>query len=290
VVNAGVRSYGPDQALLRMQRTAALLEPDLVVFAVYSGNDYGDPIRNKLFRIGADGALERRRPSLAPSLREQFEQRPLERLALAGLLRAAKRAAKLQLRALRGEAAPPSLDAVLDQCAREFQDFERSDLVGEEAFEDHYDLDLALEPESPSAVYKERMMRALLAEAARFATARAIPLVVLVIPAVEDVAPEAGYLPVAGIRRDPARLSHGVVLAAEAAGLPVIDLWQVFRESEPARLYLPGDFHWNPRGQALAARVTALRIRAWGGLALPAFAARATGTARAQDLGAPERG
>jgi len=110
VVNAGVRSYGPDQALLRMQRTVDLLEPDLVVFAVYSGNDYGDPIRNKLFRIGQDGGLERRRPSLAPALREQFEQRPLERLALAGLLRAAKRAGKLRLRALHGDTAPPSLD------------------------------------------------------------------------------------------------------------------------------------------------------------------------------------
>ncbi|TFG96265.1 MAG: hypothetical protein E4H11_03695, partial [Myxococcales bacterium] len=213
VVNAGVRSYGPDQALLRMQRTTDLLEPDLVVFAVYSGNDYGDPIRNKLFRIGEDGELERRRPALAPALREEFEQSPLERFGLAGLLRAAKRTVKLRLRALHGDAAPPSLDEVLEQCEREFQDFERSDLVGNEAFEDHYDLDLALEPGSPSAAYKVRMMHALLAEAARFATQRAIPLVVLVIPAAEDVAPEAGYLPVAGAQHDPARLSRGVVEA-----------------------------------------------------------------------------
>ena len=72
---------------------------DLVVFAVYSGNDYGDPIRNKLFRIGADGRLERRHPTIAPALREEFEQRPIETLGLAGLLRAAKRAVKLRLRA-----------------------------------------------------------------------------------------------------------------------------------------------------------------------------------------------
>jgi len=266
VVNAGVRSYGPDQALLRMQRTVAALEPDLVVFAVYSGNDYGDPIRNKLFRIGPDGGLERRHPTIAPALREEFEQSPLETLGLAGLLRAAKRAVKLRLRAQRGDAAPPSLDEVLEQCEREFQDFERSDLVGSEAFEDHYDLDLALEPARPSAAYKARMMRALLAEVARFATERALPLVVLVIPATEDVAPEAGYLPLAGARRDPARLSRGVVEAAEAAGLPVIDLWPVFLANEPAQLYLPGDFHWNPRGQALAARVVADRIRAREGL------------------------
>jgi len=266
VVNAGVRSYGPDQALLRMERTVAALEPDLVVFAVYSGNDYGDPIRNKLFRIGADGRLERRHPTIAPALREEFEQRPIETLGLAGLLRAAKRAVKLRLRAQRGDAAPPSLGEVMEQCEREFQDFERSDLVGSEAFEDHYDLDLALEPDGPAAVYKAKMMRALLAEAARFATARALPLVVLVIPAVEDVAPEAGYLPLAGAPRDPALLSRGVVEAARAVGLPVVDLWQVFRESEPAELYLPGDFHWNPRGQALAARVVAERIRAGEGL------------------------
>ena len=179
---------------------------------------------------------------------------------------------------------------MLDLCAREFQDFEHSDLVGEEAFEDHYDLDLALARASPSAAYKARMMRALLAEAARFATARAIPLVVLVIPAVEDVAPEAGYLPVAGAHHDPARLSRGVALAADAVGLPVIDLWQVFRESELARLYLPGDSYWNPRGQALAARIVAEWIRAWGGFALPASATSAAGSARVQDLRASDRG
>jgi lysophospholipase L1-like esterase len=271
VVNAGVRSYGPDQALLRMQRTFDLLGPDLVVFAVYSGNDYGDPIRNKLFRIRPDGGLERRHPTVSPELREEFEQRPLETLGLAGLLRAAKRAAKLRLRALRGGDAAPSLDEVLEQCEREFQAFERSELVGSEAFEDHYDLDLALEPGSPSAAYKARMMRALLAEAARFATARAVPLVVVVIPAAEDVAPGAGYLSLAGARHDPERLARGVVEAADAAGLPVIDLSPAFRANEPAQLYLPGDFHWNPRGQALAARVVAERIRGGGGLLARSF-------------------
>ena len=45
VVNAGVAAYGPDQIALRMEDELPKLRPDLVVVAVFGGNDFGDLVR-----------------------------------------------------------------------------------------------------------------------------------------------------------------------------------------------------------------------------------------------------
>ena len=46
----------PSDSVLQVLLLAAL-QPALVVQAVYAGNDFGDLLRNKLFRIGVDGEL-----------------------------------------------------------------------------------------------------------------------------------------------------------------------------------------------------------------------------------------
>jgi len=57
VVNAGVAGYGPDQELRRMEGDLPSLQPNLVVVAIYAGNDFGDLVRNKLYRLAGDGGL-----------------------------------------------------------------------------------------------------------------------------------------------------------------------------------------------------------------------------------------
>jgi len=52
VMNAGVQGYGPDQELRRMQRERGEARPDLIVWCLFSGNDYGDLLRNRMARIG----------------------------------------------------------------------------------------------------------------------------------------------------------------------------------------------------------------------------------------------
>ena len=51
VVNAGVTGYGPDQCLLRLERDFDLLKPDVVVIVLCATNDFGDVMRNKLFKL-----------------------------------------------------------------------------------------------------------------------------------------------------------------------------------------------------------------------------------------------
>lgn len=260
VVNAGVRAYGPDQALLHLERTRAELDPDAIVFAVYAGNDFGDLVRNKLFRSDGDAGVRRSHPRLDPPLVAEFEQHPLERLALAGLYRVAKRGLKLRRK--------PGVDAqrfdperLLALCRAELASQRADDVARKDVFEDHYDADLALEPGGEGAAEKQRLMRGVLA---RLAGSRGgVALRVVVIPAALDVAPGLGGLAIPRERwpdYDPRRLSRSAVLAAQAAGLSVIDLWDAFAP-EADSLYYPSNRHWNARGQALAARVVADALR-----------------------------
>src|SRR5688572_1592953 len=59
VLNAGVTGYGPDQALARLERDLVDLEPDVVVIVVYAGNDFGDVVRNQIYRLDGGGRLQR---------------------------------------------------------------------------------------------------------------------------------------------------------------------------------------------------------------------------------------
>ena len=57
VLNAGVIGYGPDQVAVRLQTELGSLKPDLVIVALCSGNDFGDLLRNKIYRLGEGGRL-----------------------------------------------------------------------------------------------------------------------------------------------------------------------------------------------------------------------------------------
>ena len=76
-VNAGRSGYGPDQALLLLQREHERIDPDLVVCVLCAHNDFGDLMRNKLFRLGEDDTAEAAAPFLgcllytSPSPRDQ---------------------------------------------------------------------------------------------------------------------------------------------------------------------------------------------------------------------------
>src|SRR5208282_2438668 len=58
VVNAGVAGYGPDQELRRMETELPVLKPNLVIVAIFAGNDFGDLLRDKLYRLSSDGSLQ----------------------------------------------------------------------------------------------------------------------------------------------------------------------------------------------------------------------------------------
>jgi lysophospholipase L1-like esterase len=266
VVNAGVSGYGPDQVLARLEGRALDLEPDLVVLVLYAGNDFGDLVRDQLYRLDSAGRLERGAPVLAEPLRAAFEL-PGGLQSLATVRAASRLWAELTAsrRAAAANAAA-STDALLRECEREYAD--ARDRTGRvtNLFRDHYDADVAAQPRWDCAVYKRRLMAAVLAAASRTTAARSVPLVLVAVPAGSDVSEtdphrvDASRFP----EYRPEALTDALEEAATAARIPVVNLFGPFRASNASPLYHAIDGHWNAAAQAMAADLVADRITAEG--------------------------
>jgi len=263
VVNAGVIGYGPDQVLARLDADLAELRPDLLVLALFAGNDWGDVLRDQLFALDAAGRLRPGRPILDGALQAVLHERTGWR-ALATVRAASRLWAEINGPDPTEQVA--STDAVLRECQQEYEDALHHPGRVTNLFRDHYDADVAVRPRSDSAAYKRRLMAALLAETGRRAAARSVPLLVLAIPAGSDIAPAHPH------RVDPARfpeyrpeaLTDGIEEIARETGLLLVNLFGPFHERRDRVLYYPIDGHWNVAAQDLAARLVAERIAADG--------------------------
>ena len=277
VVNAGVAGYGPDQEFLRMQRELPSLKPQVVVLAVFADNDMGDLVRDRLFRLGPDGSLEARRVTLHPILEHALDAqaRPSgwRRLHLVRWIERRSRPATGTLPATRPRGNEPSFSIAgysawaMFHAQRQFADTRAHpdtvlDLLG-----DSYDVDVSATPDSASARYKVALMDALLGTIQRDMISRGVPLVLVIIPSPVDacerydIAVDTARFP----GYDRRRISGTIDSLAARHGMRRLDLWGPFRAADACDLYYRGgDLHWKANGQALAARLLADSLRAWG--------------------------
>lgn len=244
VINAGVVGFGPDQSLLKLQDEIDRYQPDLVVLHIFADNDFGDLIRNRLFELDDRGRLVETRHPRHPDPHFSGESPFWSSLLI--------------VRAVR-KLLDPYWNA-----SRLRSEFEVYRSGGEQVFShfaDLYDTDLALYPDSPSARAKRMLMDAVLQRAGQLAEERGVELMVVVQPATFDLTTNLSpnfkdFSAVESYR--PSNLTRFATESAEKAGLPVVSLFEPFRQNDPAQLYFPeSDNHWNDRGQALAAREVA---------------------------------
>ena len=278
VVNAGVAGWGPDQEFLWMQRAVPVLKPSAVVLSLYADNDMGDVMRDHLFRLGPDSVLEAHQVTLHPNLQRLLvEARHPSGWRRLHLVRWIERKLGRSTNGLPGTRAPeagaPKLSLTnyapwaLWNAEHQYADLLQHpdtvlDLLG-----DSYDADVALTPEVPSARYKVAVTDRLLGVIARDVAALGVPLVVLVIPSPIDVCEhyDVAFNPVTYPKYDRRRLSRTMDSLATRHGMRTIDLWEPFRARDACALYFRGgDVHWNTLGQAVAARVVADSLVAWG--------------------------
>lgn len=280
VLNAGVAGYGPDQSLRRMEEELGWVEADLVVASIYAGNDFGDLVRNKLYRLAPDGSLVENRYQLSPDIQRRMElarSEPILRRLLRELGTAWKR---------RGEPTGPPTDEeraakierYLAQVQEEYREFvERHDDVVRELLSDPYNADVSLLPGSDSARYKVRMMQAVMQRMAAVAEANDVPLFFVFVPHAIDMTDHpSGRIDTAKYPQyDPARATAELDAIAQRIGRPYLDLYAPFRAHGADGLYFRDlDDHWNDAGQALAAELAAQSIVADGLLPAPAADAR----------------
>jgi hypothetical protein len=265
VVNAAVPGYGPDQESLVMEDEIDTVKPNLVIVALYSGNDFGDLLRNKLYKLDGDKQLIAGHPKLDASLIRQFETG--RRRSHFQLIRRAQILLGKEFRAPRQTPVDDDLNHTallrlwLAEREQEYRNYVlKNDDHVYNLFADTYDGDVSLTPRSESSVYKRILMDRVIERIQRIASSRSVPLVFLIIPAALDEL-EHWYVSV-----DPAHFSEYrrseltdvLESIARKQHLLYINLFEPFRRHQAAKLYhLVGDEHWNAAGQQLAANLMA---------------------------------
>lgn len=256
VINAGVVAYGPDQSALRIEAEAEELKPDLVVLAIFAGNDFGDLLRNKIYRLDAEGELVKNDYTISPALRREF--RPPRSLLL---LKA--RQAYGNLRALVAGGGP-SPKAYVGQSVRRCREDCAEYVAGannevKNLFRDQYDADISLKTDTACADYKKRLMERVVGKIKSTLDARGVPLVLVIIPAVTDLFPGYEISVDRNVYKDydPAALTDALQHIAVSNDLRHVNLFDAFKAADPSALYFKyPNAHWNEEGQRLAAVVT----------------------------------
>lgn len=258
MVNAGVSSYGPDQVALKMEGELERLRPDLIVVAVFAGNDYGDLLRNKMFRLGVDGALVENRWTLDPQVRmwlDLSQRESILKRTVRGLLGVSPGTAY-------SAGAVTGTDFLLAEAEREYKSFvlDRNDVVTN-THVDYYSADVSMVPDSTSARYKVALMQAVLRRIRDFATRNGVALAFLFIPHPADVS-ESNDWGMSERRRFPGYDGRNQIAPLEAAakflGVPFLSLYDLYSAHGASALFLRGgDDHWNAAGQRLAATAMA---------------------------------
>jgi lysophospholipase L1-like esterase len=266
VINAGVVGYGPDQVLLKMERELKMLHPDLTIVTLFTHNDFGDLVRNRIFSLDEHGEL----------LRNHYALNGLERWLLghaafpAGIYRLRVVQSLMRLAWIISESGHPGSGDYVDQALRQSYDEYRtagSEHTAVGLFRDHYDADLAVAPDSASARYKLALMEGILRQMRAVTAARHVPLLLLIVPSPIDVCGSYDYA--VDPKQYPlyrhSRLSDDVESIAERNGITYLNLFRPFSDANADDLYFRfGDDHWNDAGQRVAAELVSTFIVARG--------------------------
>lgn len=259
VVNCGVSGYGPDQESLLLDDEIDRLKPQLLIVAIYAGNDFGDLLRHKIYKLDDQKQLKDNDYTIDPSLASPFgTSKQFSRFYSLRLLRKAwEHLARRQ--------APRSSEGFLESCLRKCRaEYKEYVINGNNnvwnLVDGHYDADVSLTPNSESSQYKRILMDRVIEKMKRITAARSTPLMLVIIPSPFDVVDN--YSVSVDTRKYPeyrrSELTDVVEDIARKYQLPYLNLFRPFREHGAGPLYYMVDNdHWKPEGQQLAAGLVA---------------------------------
>jgi hypothetical protein len=273
-INAGVPAYGPDQVSLVMEDEIDTVRPDLVIVAIAVYNDYGDIIRDKLYRLDERGQLIAGHPELDAGLKRYFESARKEdaKFQVTRLLESSLTFVRPSLliggvkhlvhprqarsRTVRPDSSKQIVDGWLLVRQEEYQSYLAQDNFVHNLLDDTYDADVSLTPRSQSSQLKILLMDRVMEHIYSIASTRSIPLIFLIVPAPIDL--EDNW----GISIDPAvfpeyrrsRLTDVIEEIAKKHQWYYLNLFEPFRTHRAGKLHfgIP-DGHWTDAGQRLVA-------------------------------------
>ena len=265
VLNSGVLGFGPDQALLKFEQEADLLEPDLAILVLFADNDYGDLLRNRLFELDAEGDLKASEIpfEIDGALMSEEDESSLRLLAITRWLNArffpkAKKEYACYDEWLKQEMLE-SMTTWEEGSWKQYQ------IRGPKKYRfraDYYDVDLANYPDLTSSKLKLALMSGVLRRFKESAEAKGIDFLVMILPSAIDMTESNYFISKADIRKpdgvyNPANLSVFAEGICTEEQIEFINLYHPFSKNDPGSLYFSClDNHWNDAGQELAARET----------------------------------
>lgn len=266
VINGGLVGAGPDQSLLRFINEENDLKPDMVILHIFADNDYGDIVRNRLFEIDANGQLSK--TSYEIKRDQQISQQESSIISYLNSLLITRAMLKLvaqdESNLSRDEKVDTTIKKLEIQSELEFLNYKNGAERSVSHFADHYDFDLATNPEGEAARAKVLLMYKILEKAKFEAGRKNIKLLIVVQPSVFDVLTENTTLSRNDLSRyekyDYKNLTDPVNGICKSLGLHCVNLIDDFLNNNSEQLYLKEDNHWSDKGQALSARVTSQYI------------------------------
>lgn len=265
VINAGVIAYGPDQSYLKLVEQIDIYQPNLVLLNVFADNDFGDLVKNQLFRLDGEGTIyqtaSKRDEKLLFEIPTDNFWAQQQNNSKIYLLRATQKIHRLLFPKDKAMIKKALIKACFEEAKKEYDFYQKKQVRVGSAFNDYYDIDVATNPKSSSARLKIDLMRGLLQKYQELCTKKETDFLVTIQPSVVDLT-ENFYFSFADLRKygtyDPQILTRIVGDLCQQLDLHHLDFYEVFMENNPSELYFKlNDNHWNDEGQAVAAEYTA---------------------------------
>ncbi len=270
VINAGMTASGPDQSLLRLYDDYEKVKPDIVIFHIFVENDYGDIIKNRLFKLSPTGELiksgfpvtvDQRFTSLKYKVVDWLKPFYIQG-AIYYLVK--KFHAQKEHALSREEKVAHTLSLIQNINQKANQIYLNDQPRAFSHFKDYYDIDVATEPSSKTALIKTALMEKILLAAKQFCDGKHIQFMVTVQPSIHDLSRDRGYWGYEDLAKkyknySPDNLTNPLKKICQRHQLNCIHLVDIYRRNHPDTLYRH-DGHWNAKGQKLAAQATAEKL------------------------------
>ena len=242
-----------------MEAELPTLKPNLVIVAIYAGNDFGDLLRHKLYRLSSDGSLQDNPSEYIDDAVAFTMQRARSEPILRKIMREARRRLFRQSFATGRDVRRATVEFELQLGIEQYRQYviEGDNAVHE--LQSAYNADVSLLPTSESARYKIVMMEQIMRRMSETAAKNNAALMFLLIPAPIDVTVEheSGEVdPVKYPEYKRSTLTDILEQICQRNGFRVVNLFGPFWERRADDFYLKGlDEHWNSRGQVYAAEL-----------------------------------
>ena len=270
VINAGLIGAGPDQSFLRLKHDFNAVKPDLVILHIFADNDYGDIIKNRLFKLSDTGTLVRTGlPATVdkklPSLKRNIVY-ALRHLYLQGAIYyvATKIADIKQSKLSNEQKVTKKMEILEDRASRSYQVYIKDKRRQFSHFGDNYDIDVATDPDSESARIKIAIMDEIILSAKRFCDEKRVNFLLVVQPSMTDLTSIPGRIGYRNLTKrykkyKPSNLTDPLKQLCSTQSLNCVHLIDSYRQNSPEDFYR-NDGHWNTKGQQLAAKETEKEI------------------------------